>query len=64
MAHYVGVDVGLRSSSVCIVDEAGTVCLERIASEVEAIALGIRSLADPVEGVALEAGNLERETLR
>lgn len=36
MAHYVGVDVGVRSSSVCIVDEAGTVCLERtVASEIE-----------------------------
>jgi transposase len=59
MAHYVGVDVGLRSSSLCIIDEMGTVCLERtVASEVEEIALSIRSFADQIEGVALETGNL------
>jgi activator of 2-hydroxyglutaryl-CoA dehydratase len=59
MAHYVGVDVGLRSSSLCIIDEMGTVCLSRtVASEVEEIAVSIRCFADQVEGVALETGNL------
>lgn len=59
MAHYVGLDVGLRSSSLCIVDEAGAVCLERtVASEIEEIVAGIRSFSDRVEGVALETGNL------
>lgn len=59
MAHCVGVDVGLRSSSLCIVDEAGAVCLERaVASEIEEIPVGIRSFADQVDGVALETGNL------
>jgi transposase len=61
MAHYVGVDVGLRSSSLCIVDEAGAACLERtVASEIEEIAASIRNFADQVEGVALETGNLAR----
>jgi transposase len=59
MAYYVGVDVGLRSSSLCIIDELGGVCLERaVASEIEEIALVIRGFADQVEGVALETGNL------
>lgn len=59
MAHYVGVDVGLRSSSLCIIDEVGTVCLERtVASEIEEIALSIRRFAGQIEGVALETGNL------
>jgi transposase len=59
MAYYVGVDVGLRSSSLCIVDELGGVCLERtVASEIEEIAGVVRGFAAQVEGVALETGNL------
>ena len=43
MGHYFGVDVGLRTSSLCIIDEQGKVCLERdVASEIEAIADVIR----------------------
>lgn len=38
MGHYVGVDVGLRSSSLCIIGEQGKVCLEReVASEIDEI---------------------------
>jgi transposase len=59
MAYYVGVDVGLRASSLCIVDELGAVCLERTApSEVEEIASVIRGFTERVEGLALETGNL------
>ena len=59
MGHYVGVDVGLRSSSLCIVDEQGKVRLEReVASEIDEIAAAIRGFAAPVDGVALETGNL------
>lgn len=59
MGHYVGVDVGLRSSSLCIIDEQGKVCLEReVASEIEAIAAAIGGFAEHVDGVALETGNL------
>jgi predicted NBD/HSP70 family sugar kinase len=39
MGHYVGVDVGLRSLSLCIVDEQGKMCLEReVASGIDEIA--------------------------
>ena len=59
MTYYVGLDVGLRSSSLCIVDDLGGVCLERtVASEIEEIALSVRGFSDQVEGVALETGNL------
>jgi len=59
MGHYVGMDVGLRSSSLCIVDEQGKVCLEReVDSEIDEIAAAIQGFADHVDGVALETGNL------
>ena len=59
MGYYVGVDVGLRSSSLCIVDEQGAVCLERtVASEIEEIASLVRGFAERVEGLALETGSL------
>src|SRR5262245_31617824 len=59
MGHYVGVDVGLRSSSLCIVDEQGKVCMERdVASEIDEIATAVRGFAEHIDGVALETGNL------
>jgi transposase len=59
MTSYVGLDVGLRSTSVCVVDHAGMVLMERIVpSEVEDIARVIRSTGVVVEAVALETGNL------
>jgi transposase len=59
MGHYVGMDVGLRSSSLCIIDEQGKVCLEcEVASAIVEIAAAIRGFAEHVDGVALETGNL------
>ena len=59
MTSYVGLDVGLRSTSVCVVDHAGTVLIERnVASEVEDIARVIQSAGVVIEAVALETGNL------
>lgn len=38
MEHYVGIDVSLEESSVCIVDATGTIVREvKIASEPEAL---------------------------
>lgn len=38
MEHYVGIDVSLEESSVCIVDASGTIVREvKIASEPEAL---------------------------
>ena len=59
MRSYVGLDVGLRSTSVCVVDHAGMVLMERnVPYEVEDIARVIRSTGVVVEAVALETGNL------
>ena len=59
MGHCVGVDICLRSSSLCIIDEQGKVCLKReVASEIDEIAAAIRGFAGHVDGVALETGNL------
>jgi transposase len=59
VASYVGLDVGLRSTSLCIIDGEGAVRLERsVTSEVEDIARAIRGRGDAIEAVALETGNL------
>ena len=59
MTYYVGLDVGLKSSSICIIDDRGAVRLEHDApSEIEEIAACIHSVAGEIEAVALETGNL------
>jgi len=59
MAYYVGLNVGLRSSSICIIDDQGAVRLERdTPSEIDEIAACIRGVAGEIEGLALETGNL------
>jgi len=59
MGYYVGLDVGLRSSSVCIIDDQGAVRLERnFPSEIEEIAACVRHVGGEIEGIALETGNL------
>lgn len=59
MAYYVGVDVGLRSSCLCIIDGSGNACLEReVASEIDEIAAVVRGFSTQVDGIGLETGNL------
>jgi len=59
MTYYVGLDVGLRSSSVCIIDDQGAIRLLRdVPSEIEPIAACVRSVDGEVAGLALETGNL------
>lgn len=59
MAHYVGLDVGLRTTALCIVDASGAVRLERsIPSEVDEIARCLAGFEGAIEAVALEAGTL------
>lgn len=59
MAHYAGLDVGLRTTAVCIVDAGGAVRLERsIPSEVDDIAECLAGFGVAIEAVALEAGTL------
>ena len=59
MTFYVALDVGLRMVSLCIVDEAGGVKLEKsLPSEIEDIVACLRDFGEEVVCVGLEAGTL------
>lgn len=61
MKHYVGLDVSVKETSVCIVDENGKVCRERkVVSHPDDL---ITLLSDPqwrIERIGLEAGPLSQ----
>ena len=61
MKHYAGLDVSVKETSVCIVDEAGKVCREmKVASHPEDL---VRALQDPAwrfVRIGLEAGPLSQ----
>jgi transposase len=57
MAHYVGLDVSLKQTAICIVDGTGKVQREGIvSSDPEAIAAFIKSYAPNVVRIGLETG--------
>lgn len=57
MKYYAGLAVSLRSCALCIVDEKGTVRLERdLPCEVEAIAHALARFPEPMVRVGFEAG--------
>jgi transposase len=57
MEHYVGLDVSLKLTAICIVDQAGKIEREAmVASNPEAIAAFVKSHAPHVAGVRLETG--------
>ncbi len=59
MTYYTGLDVSLRSVSICIVDGQGQVVYEmKVPAEVSAIAKAIRSFSSDVSTVGFEAGTL------
>jgi transposase len=57
MEHYVGLDVSLKLTAICIVDRTGKIEREgMVASNPEAIAAFIKSHAPHVARVGLETG--------
>jgi transposase len=61
MKHYAGIDVSLNSSSVCVVDESGTIVREtKVASEPVALINWFKSLCTRMERIGLEAGPLSQ----
>jgi transposase len=61
MAHFVGLDVSLKETAVCVVDEAGKVVLERmVPSEPDAIVTLLTSIGLDYGRVGIEAGPLSQ----
>jgi transposase len=55
--HYVGLDVSLKQTSICVVNQLGSVVREGVVgSEPEAIAAFVRSKAPRVVRIGLETG--------
>lgn len=61
MRYYAGLDVSVKETSVCILDETGRVCLERkVASDPADLALVLQDPRWPLHRVGLEAGPLSQ----
>lgn len=61
MDHYVGIDVSLEQSSVCVVDTGGRIVREaKVASEPDALVQFLKGLGLPLARVGLEAGPLSQ----
>jgi transposase len=57
MVHYIGLDVSLKQTSICVVNQAGSVVREGVVdSEPEAIAAFVRSKAPGAVRIGLETG--------
>src|SRR5258708_5813182 len=61
MNHYAGLDVSVKETSVCIVDEAGDICREvKVASHPEDLVQVLKDPVWPLERIGLEAGPLSQ----
>src|SRR5258708_34728416 len=57
MEHYVGLDVSLKQTSICVVNQVGSVVREGVVdSEPEAIVTFVRSKAPGAVRIGLETG--------
>jgi hypothetical protein len=61
MNYFAGLDVSVKDTSVCIVDEIGKIVREvRVASEPEALLVVLKNLAYRFKRIGLEAGPLSQ----
>ncbi len=61
MDHFAGLDVSVKETSVCIVDDAGRIVREvKVASEPEALLKVLGNPAYPFKRIGLEAGPLSQ----
>jgi transposase len=61
MKHYAGLDVSVKETSVCIVDETGAVCCEmKVPSHPEDLARTLKNSAWRLVRIGLEAGPLSQ----
>jgi transposase len=61
MEHYVGIDVSLEHSSVCVVDGTGKIVVEaKVVSEPEALIAWLRRQPFTLARIGLEAGRLSQ----
>ena len=59
MKYFTGIDVSLRSVSICVVDEAGEVRYEaKVAAEIDVIVATLRRFSVEIRQVGFEAGTL------
>src|SRR5260221_12476936 len=61
MAHFVGLDVSVKETSVCVVDDVGKVILEqKVLTEPDAIIALLTSLGVTYGRIGIEAGPLSQ----
>jgi hypothetical protein len=60
MAYFVGLDVSVKETSVCIVDDAGKIVREARASEPEALLQVLTNTIYRFKRIGLEAGPLSQ----
>ena len=61
MDHFAGLDVSVKETSVCIVDDTGKIVREvKVASEPEALLAVLRNPAYHFKRIGLEAGPLSQ----
>src|SRR5712675_1941968 len=61
MDHFAGLDVSVKETSICVVDDAGKIVREvKVASEPEALLAVLKNLAYHFKRIGLEAGPLSQ----
>jgi len=61
MDHFAGLDVSVKETSVCIVNDAGRIVREvKVASELEALRQVLMTSGQPFKRIGLEAGPLSQ----